>query len=306
MDISKLPTDNLYKFIAIGGLIFVLIGVGFSYSYKYKFDKLQIEHLNKIQQESIDFGPLIAKQSTLERKQRFLSEIALKKFNVKSIAFPDSCLKPDVLEKLKPLKYEYEDLVVELAEVEMKIDSNKENLNKKRKEISLEQDKLLDSSVWYYLIALIGILIFIGGVILWYFKTQRILDKKLKNESTFGRLFDLRYEALKEINLVYYKSQPKKTWADMDAYEAYESVAFNQSLLNNLINGYLNRHSAILDATELNKIKELEWISNDIQFEIDKTNFSVSDHGIKLSEQFIGNLKEICDTMKKSFDKEYK
>jgi hypothetical protein len=306
MDIGKLPTDNLYKFIAIGGLILILIGIGFTYTYMYNVEKLQIEQLNRIHNESIDFGPLTAKEASLERKMNFLDKIARNKFDIKSITFPDSTLSPKLFDDFKTLKYEYESLIVEKEAVKKEIDANKENLDFKMKGIQLEQGRILKDSIKYYVLSFFGFILFVAGLLLWYYKTQRVIDKKLRNEANYEKLFDLRYIALKEINLIFYKIQPKRIWEDMDEYEAYENVAFNQSLINQLISSYLNNHSAILDSVDLTALKKLERISNDIQFEINQTQFSVSKTGIDLSKELISNLKLICDNMKTKFDKEYK
>jgi len=151
-----------------------------------------------------------------------------------------------------------------------------------------------------------GIVFFFGGLLFWYFKTQRIQDKKLKKEAGFEKVFNLRFEALKEISFIYNELQPKKIWKDMDVYDYYESIVMSSSNLHNLITDYIGKNSAILSTSEQKEISDLKWIANDMELEINKKDFSVSNRGIKLGEEFSTNLKELCDNMKKKFDKEYK
>ncbi len=306
MDIGKLPTDNLYKFISISGLLILVVGIGFSYGYLYKVEKLQIEVLNRIHQESIEFGPLTAKEASIERKIEYLELLAKIRYNLNSLHLIDTRLTREILAEIKPLKYEYENLRVDLESIRKDIELNKENLEEKKNGIQLEQGKIMKDSIVYYFLSFAGMGIFIAGLYFWYRKTQSIIDKKLKSESHYDKLFDLKYQALQEINLLYFRAKPKKFFHDMDTQEAYSSVAFSQSLINHWLISYLNKHSAIIDTSDLEKLKELESISNDIGFEVKVEEFYVSEKGIKLSTSLIEILKAVCDHMKNKFDKEYK
>lgn len=407
MDIGKLPTDNLYKFIAIGGLVLFLFGLGFTLAFNFQIDRLQLEEKNRIRQESIKFGPLAEKEASIIRQMDYLDKIARRKYLIKSIDYTDlktdsilaniyeyieemdypdskkdslysaifyidqadsyskyslysdimdtiqktgyadsimnhvyshtidlfythlidsgkyhpiknpslayhdkasyySAMDFSTLKELKPLKDEYESLNIDLETVREEIEINKEYLNYEKEGIQLERDRLLKGYKGYYIVVFLGVALLIAGLMLWYYKTQRILDKKLKNESNFDKLFEYRYHALKELSLMYYRVYPKKMWEDMDEYEAYQNVTLNQNQINNLIKNYLNEHSAILDPEEIKAFRDLELISNDLRFEVNEKDLSVTPKGVNLSKDVINKLKLILDNMKSKFDKEYK
>lgn len=303
---EKIPTDNLYKFISLGGLLIMLLGLSFFFGYTYKVDKLQLESYHKISKNTIDFTPLIAQQATLERKQAYLELLAKKQYHIKSLFFLDSSLTLKDLIKIKPLKYEYEGIGIELAKIQKGIEQNDVLKKEELKRIQLEQREILNNSIYYFLLGAIGFLIFLLGIFFWYWKTQSILDKKLRNESHPSRLFDLRYEALKEINNLFIQSEPKKFWEEMSKYEAYEQVAFNHKAIALFTSNYLNTHSAILDTEDLKAIKELDNISNEIQFTINPDEQTVNNAGIKMAEDFISKLKLLCDNMRNKFEKDFK
>ena len=305
MNLEKLPTDNLYKFIAISGLFFILIGGVYDYAYVYNIRKLTSDHINLSDKSVIEYKVLISKQSIYFQKLEFLKKQIIMEYNIN----PDTInhyINTARIKELKALYFEYLELKQELANINNEISLNINDDKFSYEESSLERDKLYRDSVFSSILKTIGGIIFILGLVYWYYKTQRILDKKLKNESNFEKLFEYRFLALKEINIIYYRIQPKRLWEDMDEFESYESVALNQSQINNLISNYLISHSSILDSDELKLIKKIEWISNDIKFEINHNEFTVSSKGIKLSKELLSNLQIVCEKMKVKFDNDYK
>jgi hypothetical protein len=154
MGISKFPTDNLYKFLAIFGLVIFII----SYFYPiYLVNDLKVlatdlkmdekylyEKLNK---ELYQSKHLLESKDTLKNKQLILE------------LFNENIITIDSLEN-------------EANQYEKRV----ENYNIKSKQVERWLDNALAGK-------LIGLMLMIIGFSLWYFKLQKYQDIIIKNEA---------------------------------------------------------------------------------------------------------------------------
>jgi len=176
MNIPSLPTDNLYKFIAIFGLVLLSISIYTTQSFRNKIIAFnqeingikEMSHLTSIRQENIQEiineifaeinqdtinASLKEKKSILERKGR-----QAENFNNEMVS----------------LSNRYTDYVYEQMQLLGSRDTIIENHNK-----TLEK--------W---LKWVGIFAMFFGFVAWYFKHQRFLDaeRKLKGEKHLRKL----------------------------------------------------------------------------------------------------------------------
>lgn len=160
------PTDNLYKFLAIAGM---LCFIYFFFDFNKRSDELEgkIDSLSMQQAEFLATVDALTEWATasssniksdfMENPTKEAGEQALKKLN-KS--------RDEIALKFRELK-------VVNAKLNKSIDIAKETF-----------DKLKDMSRQYRFYQSVSLIIAIIGVYFWYFKTQRYLDLKEKQGST--------------------------------------------------------------------------------------------------------------------------
>lgn len=206
MVIPNLPTDNLYKFIALSGLtIFVIIIISLSISYnklqdetdlieteideylyitsklkdKSERTKLDIKSA-KSQMEKYEMAKLVDLHLDIDELfQRFHNpeqrEYYQFIYNNKKDITPEITIVEEIEVELKKLEKLYEDINLNLFQT-------------KRKEelLLLKKERMR----WYLSFYIFGIIVSfltcILGFYLWYFRVQRYLDDKLKAEVTLN------------------------------------------------------------------------------------------------------------------------
>ncbi|QLG46033.1 hypothetical protein [Costertonia aggregata] len=150
MNIPSLPTDNLYKFIALFGLVIFSFSIYFSY---------QIEE--KLWLENYKYAP---KMQKLEREI-----YTIQNENI----LPHEVLKEMGHEELK----NYEELL-------QKIKKESEKKVAEANDIESNYDNLVDTTErnlnFYLAVGLTGGLLMILGFVLWYLKYQRYIDAEVK------------------------------------------------------------------------------------------------------------------------------
>lgn len=152
MSIPSLPTDNLYKFVALSGvLIFIILSyivVNFISDSQNRVDTLNMEIViyNSRYKNNLD-DILFLKESRLEWDG-------------------------DDIKELDRLEKEQKELSLNLAEI---------NHNKS---VVKKLDETILSVVIFWLISIvISIIMMIYGFSRWYYRVQRHLDKKIKKEA---------------------------------------------------------------------------------------------------------------------------
>ncbi len=167
---NYLPTDNLYKFLAIAGLIIV----GFSMYYTETL-------LRTLERDNIDIATdLAVGKAEMEfwqsRKEK------LENITKNSIAQQQSRHKPDSnklklpysAQELKNIEDETEQLKRDLKITDAKI------LGKLQKTKQLTS-QFKETFFFVKILIVIGLILTTLGFLLWYLKVQMLLDRKLKN-----------------------------------------------------------------------------------------------------------------------------
>jgi len=202
MEIPNLPTDNLYKFMALAGLTVIII----SFSLMSHFTNTIKNEKNEIE---LEICQLNAEKSGTEKKRLALYNelIALKCDLLR--------YKPDTIEKIvdlnelnrklqnanyrdfKEFYFKYQDQLMpqerlfrEISEKSKVIEDYDYNnqikdaiIQKKSSFYSEKEDDLKRLRFIEFLSIAFGAFISAYGFLFWYFKMQKYLDKKLKKES---------------------------------------------------------------------------------------------------------------------------
>ena len=202
MQIPNLPTDNLYKFLSLSGLIFFLFCIVYP------------EYLNKqlttlINENGTNIGILKIKYEQLNKKMKILAKAVktvennLKKYKHKKNeeeVFDIEKVKKDLHNKehrnyLKFL-FQYEDKIfpefkeneacqkqlLELEELNYQFEIISFKL-KHKNQISKELLTELKTVYWLSLLGrIIGLFVTVIGFYFWYNKVQKLLDKKIELE----------------------------------------------------------------------------------------------------------------------------
>ena len=196
-----LPTDSLYKFSFMFGLLLIL----FSFYFKDKnldaYDKRQIIYISdslsrelKLSQESFRTDSLYLESTSLDINRyakyknksrrnytfedlKWEVELAYERVKPK-----DSILlfKLDWLKKMDTLKIDKKDFATEIAySIYVLGGQLKLKREKQISEVEFYSNKLLYQQLFYKLILIGGVVLFFAGLIFWYFKIQIIQDKML-------------------------------------------------------------------------------------------------------------------------------
>ena len=165
MNDMRPPTDNLYKFLAIFGLILV----GFSaYIPLHALEAYSRSGLLV----DLAYGPIIDRLRTVDDYSRAKLECAISGRNQVSKASP--C---DKLPKIKA--------ATDLANTELVL------LRAKVEMLEVERNFLSRQYILYFIIGVvlgsIGFLLCVTGFWLWYVRLQRFLDAAVHSEASFAR-----------------------------------------------------------------------------------------------------------------------
>ena len=153
MSIPNLPTDNLYKFIALSGVaMFIIINL---YSFK---NIIEIEE---------DIRKLKLESKIYKKESGFIDE-DINNFNTDGLNSIS-----EVINQLDPIKIKLRELAIK----EIRIKHNLEEVEKRN------NDKYLLLIIWSATM-IISISMMVYGFSYWYKRVQKFLDIKLKNESS--------------------------------------------------------------------------------------------------------------------------
>ncbi len=203
MNIPNLPTDNLYKFMALSGLVIFLLATIYPILY---FDKISDE----VFEIGTEMGILDIEQKQIQEKLNDLKEKqgnlkkSIKRYNIEEDT-TDSVIDIGKLKEkfkdpdhrqYKEFMYKYrseifpevgigEELLeqgIENADLSYKLGKKVYLISRKTDLIDIKNKKI-NRELWKWrLIQAIGVLISIVGFYFWYYRVQKLLDNKLKNE----------------------------------------------------------------------------------------------------------------------------
>lgn len=198
MQLPTIPTDNLYKFLAISGLTLFLV----SPLYYHIFGRsVELETIAIIKENNLFDLEIKTFREDMEannRKRERLTERGIKLEAELTAILPSSQAKDTKQKEIKAdLVKNYEDEMLEQINEQKIISLKQEELYSKLKEqskqnieIDAETQKLLVDSrylkaLWWtsQFGFLLGLSLFFGGLYLWYIRVQKFQDKILIKES---------------------------------------------------------------------------------------------------------------------------
>ncbi len=191
MTIPNLPTDNLYKFLSIAGLVTVILSISSLYFNGKSLNNDIIEMNQKIAQYNYEFRYLKCEVSEIDKildKDFPLPDSTLNNSSIDTIGKCNGVISILKYEYAKNKKFKDENLnyflemyttylksLKRLDSIEIEVDYGIKKIN--------YQTKLLKENRTYSLLGLIlGSICTIAGFYLWYNKSQKYIDRKIKNE----------------------------------------------------------------------------------------------------------------------------
>jgi len=163
MDILKIPTDNLYKFMAVSGLV-LFLGCGYlAYLYQQNLDKEWILHEVRTRNLEASISRL-SNEASFPTSASDITDLFSTINNSPEKAREIFKKKDQALQDLKDkeLQKTFEDNLKPYLEKEAK------------------DTQRLITSLWF--IAIVGGIISTVGFLLWYLFVQRYMDIKLRHE----------------------------------------------------------------------------------------------------------------------------
>jgi hypothetical protein len=216
-----IPTDSLYKFAFMFGLVLIIFSVYFRDKQLNRYDKTQnYQMLDSISYKKLEFDELYHSDSV--HLEKLSSQFLKRKLPADSVTkmrlsqeFTDSIrnwgLSPLYMQS-KPVRKDYriigvyshivnggnilpfERLEYEFKQVKIRVLSEDNYINKDfNRKIKFYTDKMNQDSKSFTLLFIIGLVLFILGTIGWYFKIQKPQDELLAAQVV---------EAKKKISLI--------------------------------------------------------------------------------------------------------
>jgi len=152
------PTDSLYKFIAIFGLVIFVWGITFPLQKSEEFELQRAEILTAVE-ESNNIG---------KRIQAKIVSLAEKR---KSIAGDDP-ERTDIDKQIKELRNQLIDSPLSI------------NIDEKIEVLTVLKKSLVQFKILGWMSICFGLVLIIIGFLLWYYKLQKHIDIKLQNDSS--------------------------------------------------------------------------------------------------------------------------
>jgi hypothetical protein len=151
------PTDSLYKFIAIFGLIILAWGVAFPWqkAQEFKFKLIEIKAEVKA-------------NNNISKRINASYQLLIKERNLIKSDDPERDLKEAAIDKRK------QEMYIQLIETQLPVDEKVETLKVVKNSLTIY--KMLG---WFSICA--GFILMISGFLLWYKKLQKHIDTKMQN-----------------------------------------------------------------------------------------------------------------------------
>lgn len=172
----EIPTDNLYKFISIFGLIIFIFSI-------YSLFQTQATFFEEIANYSEQHSKILETKTKNFSHKLFIEEkIKLKKMKIKSITILDpTIINEEIIIGLfrKNPQFENDLLDLEKLKLELMLLTDEENSNEKRLNTLNIENHTNPFLIPITSLMIIGFLSVIIGFRLWYTKTQVHIDRQL-------------------------------------------------------------------------------------------------------------------------------
>lgn len=193
MEIPNLPTDNLYKFMALSGLAVFLFVCYFGqksfFEINNDIDKLKFELLIL----EVDNQAYSIRSADMTDKKKIIIDYLQEKFPdqtnmimsktdsilIFNILFSMSLKNPELL----PIYEKFEEYTKEYVAIQFASNRNKVEKQIQYSLLNKKKERLNGSMILYSIIGLCGIIISICGFSKWYYKIQKYQDFELEQIS---------------------------------------------------------------------------------------------------------------------------
>lgn len=180
MQVPNVPTDNLYKFMALSGVLLLTLSVGY---YLHRISMHDVENANlrvgkeKLHQTMKNWGMKLDARNFYVNKLIAGSELELKNEN------PDIQKLKEISQKLSK---EYSNLIDNRSIIERDMDlftdrSMDLRLQSELADASVSATKRIGEILPF--MACLGLILIYSGFALWYLKLQKYQDLKIKSEA---------------------------------------------------------------------------------------------------------------------------
>lgn len=184
MNLPNLPTDNLYKFIALTGVILLVISI-FYPEYQRKTLRDEIEVYNgEVRKLNLEKTKSKEKQNELKKRIELLDEKS--NCDCKSIVNDSIIVRTKIIEgpkELVELSSEIDRLIEEYSQLNREFDLKSLEVSTKLALINNKENDLLEINEATDFFGPFSFFIAFIGFLLWYEKTQKFQDKVLKEQA---------------------------------------------------------------------------------------------------------------------------
>jgi hypothetical protein len=192
MNIPNLPTDNLYKFIALTGVILLVISLTYP-EYQKKTLRDEIEVYNgEVRRLKLEKAKSIEKQKELKKRIAILDEKS--NCNCHSIVNDSIIVRTKIIEGPKDLielSSEIDKLIEEYTQLNRDFDLKSLEISTKLALINNKEYDLIEINELIVFFGPFSLFITFIGFLLWYEKTQKFQDKVLKEQAVHYLKSDL-------------------------------------------------------------------------------------------------------------------
>jgi hypothetical protein len=184
MNLPNLPTDNLYKFIALTGVILLVITI-FYPEYQRKNLRDEIEVYNgEVRKLTLEKTKSTEKQKEVKKRIAILDEKS--NCNCQSIVNDSIIVRTQIIEgpkELIELSKEIDKLIEEYTQLNRDFDLKSLEISTKLALINNKENDLFEINEVTGYFGPFSLLIAFIGFLLWYEKTQKFQDKVLKEQA---------------------------------------------------------------------------------------------------------------------------
>lgn len=255
-----IPTDNLYKFISISGLVLLISITSLFIFYMSSLDKKYYDYNSN--------NELIEKDSVILNKL-FLS------------------INRDTTNYLTEIEKQ-----IRIADFELKYNEKQNENNIRMREYQFYYNNKFYIVLSFIILVSFSLFIIVYGFYLWYKKLQNYLDIKVRDDATKEKHIKLK-ETFDNLNFIYYYIIPIRNSPDDDWSDALDSVSSKFYEIEEKLMDFLKKHTSSLNEDEVQRIKNLINIASSNKFteeQYDGRRDKDTENFLKLFEKLIKDM----------------
>ena len=283
----EIPTDNLYKFASIFGLIIFIFSIYLMIQHQIQFnEELSIfrKNHNTLLQRDNDTSN---KKWSIEEKKRFQETLIRKKYDLK-LPLNFENISRDIYED-----YDFQKDYFALNELNLEMKTLIDEERRIMKEYDSISEEYNSITIWGIGALFILSMFFLNyGFYNWYHKAQKLYDKQIQISSVTPEKLLRKIQATDFFHKMYYYD--KKNISYINDYSEYlerihQSISFYRSQIEEL----LEKYASVLELDIIKDIDTLNKIAIKIEQEKNESN--------SFEEKDIENFIQQLEVLKKLF-----